>query len=152
MDERQKKIDQLRAFPGSLLKKIEPLSEEQLDIPVRKGEWTVRQIIHHVADAHLNGYLRMKLILTETKPILKPYDQDAWATLADSRSLIQASMQMITGLHERWADLLSSLSDSDWSKEGVHLENGLVKLDDLLGVYVNHGQTHLDQIDQLNNP
>jgi hypothetical protein len=150
MEERQKKIEQLRNYPDVLSKKISSLSEKQLDIPVRNGEWTVRQIVHHVADAHLNGYIRMKLVLTENKPILKPYDQDLWADLKDSEGPIQSSMQILVGIHERWANLLSPLSEADWAREGIHLENGLVNLDKLLDTYVNHGQVHLEQIDQLN--
>ena len=91
----------------------------------------------------------MKLIITEKNPLIKPYDQDAWSELSDMKGGMQASLQILRGLHERWAGLLESLPEESWSRTGVHLENGLVTLDQLLALYVHHGETHLDQINQL---
>ncbi|NMB55850.1 MAG: putative metal-dependent hydrolase [Leptolinea sp.] len=147
--ERQALIAHIHDFPSKLESLVGQYSEAQLDTPVRPGEWTIRQIVHHLADAHFNGYIRMKLILTEAKPILKPYDQNAWAQLKDSQLPVQTSFLILRGLHERWAETLASLPEADWERAGVHLENGLVTLDQLLALYVRHGETHLDQIKQL---
>ena len=122
---------------------------DQLDIPTSPGEWTIRQIVHHMADAHLNGFIRMKLVITENRPILKPYDQEAWAELSDAKGSIQSSLLILRGVHERWAQVLQDLPDSSWARTGIHLENGLVTLDDLLATYVHHGEVHLDQISHL---
>jgi len=147
--ERQQLIAQLAAFPAALEEKIAQYGEARLDTPVRPGEWTIRQIVHHVADAHLTGYMRMKLILTERTPILKPYDQDAWAVLPDMSMPIEPSLHIVRGVHARWVLTLQDLPAESWARTGVHLENGLVTLDDLLGVYAGHCQAHLGQIDQL---
>jgi hypothetical protein len=147
--ERQVLISSIRNFPQELETLVGKYAENQLDVPVRDGEWTIRQIVHHLADAHFNGFIRMKLVLTETKPILKPYDQDAWAVLGDMKLPIQSSFVILQGLHERWATLLANLPESSWERAGIHLENGLVTLDNLLTLYAGHGQTHLEQIKQL---
>jgi hypothetical protein len=147
--ERQEFIKQIQKFPHELETLLAKYSEDQLDIPVQKGEWTIRQIVHHLADAHFNGYIRMKLVLTETKPILKPYDQSAWAELADMKLPIESSLHILRGLHERWAKLLADLPETSWERAGIHLENGLMTLDTLLTTYVHHGETHLEQIKQL---
>jgi hypothetical protein len=149
LSERQKLIAQIRNFPRDLDANLAKFSETEMDIPVRPGEWTVRQIVHHVADAHLNGYIRMKLVLTETRPILKPYDQEVWAELSDMKADLHSSLQILAGLHVRWASLLEGLPEESWSRKGVHLENGLVSLDDLLVTYAHHGETHIQQINQL---
>ncbi len=147
--ERQELIKQIQNFPHELETLLAKYSDTQLDTPVQKGEWTIRQIVHHLADAHFNGYIRMKLVLTETKPILKPYDQAAWADLADMKLPIESSLHILQGLHERWAKLLAGLPESSWERTGVHLENGLMTLDTLLTLYAQHGETHLEQIKQL---
>ena len=147
--ERKELIAKIANFPNILETNIADINENQMDTPVRPGEWTVRQIVHHLADSHLNGYIRMKLIITEKNPLIKPYDQDAWSELSDMKGGMQASLQILRGLHERWAGLLESLPEESWSRTGVHLENGLVTLDQLLALYVHHGETHLDQINQL---
>lgn len=148
-NEREALIAQIRDFPQQLEQKIATLSDAQLDQQCGEGEWTVRQVVHHLADAHFNGYIRMKLILTEHKPILKPYDQEAWALLGDMGLSIQPSLSILRGLHERWSRLLEGLPESSWERRGVHLENGLVSLDDLLAVYVQHCKNHLDQISRV---
>jgi len=147
--ERQNLIAKIANFPAALDEGIAQFSESQLDIPVRAGEWTVRQIVHHVADAHINGYIRMKMVVTENNPMLKPYDQDAWAELADMKTAIQPSIQILHGTHARWASFLQSLPEDAWPRTGVHLENGLLTLDELLLHYVHHCDTHIEQIKQL---
>jgi hypothetical protein len=148
-NERKILIAKIRNFSQQLNSLVSSYAETQLDTPVATGEWSIRQIVHHVADAHYNGYIRMKLVLTENKPILKPYDQEAWADLQDMKLPIQASLLILQGLHERWASLLESLPEASWERSGVHLENGLMKLDDLLVTYADHGETHLAQISKL---
>jgi hypothetical protein len=147
--ERTALIAQIKNFPAELEALLAKYADNQLDTPVQPGEWTIRQIVHHLPDAHMNGFTRMKLVLSENRPILKPYDQDAWAQHADMKLPIDVSLQILRGLHTRWAELLSSLTESDFERGGIHLENGLVTLDQLLHIYAGHGQTHLDQIQKL---
>ncbi len=148
MDKRKVLIENISDFPEAVEAAIRPLSEAQINMPCGEGEWTVHEVVHHMADAHINGYVRMKLVLTETLPILKPYDQDAWVELNDTTSL-DASLAILRGLHIRWCQMLSSLSEDCWTRQGVHLENGLMSLDDLLRLYAQHGEEHLDQIRRL---
>lgn len=147
--ERKELIAQIHDYPAKLEALVGKYSQAQLDTPVRPGEWTIRQIVHHVADAHCNGYFRTKLILTETKPILKPYDQEAWAKLNDVRLPVETSFLILRGLHERWTKTFDNLPEASWERVGVHLENGLMTLDKVLVSYVQHGETHLEQIRQL---
>jgi hypothetical protein len=149
LEDRHLKLDKLRDFAREAETAIQPFAESQLDIPCGAGEWTVRQVVHHLADAHMNGYIRMKLVLTENRPILKPYDQDAWISLDDMRSSTALSLSILNGLHDRWYRLLAGLPEDSWQRAGIHLENGLVSLDSLLSLYVGHGEEHLDQIRRL---
>lgn len=145
--ERREMIQKIRQLPEKLEAAVKGLSDAQLDTPVGEGKWSIRQIAHHIVDGNLNAYLRMKFVVTETKPILKPYDQDKWAMLIDSaHSPVHTSLSIIKGLAERWTQLLESLPESSWTREGIHLENGKVSLDDLLATYSRHGETHLQQI------
>jgi hypothetical protein len=144
LDELVQKIERL---PGALTDAVHGLSDKQLDTPTGEGKWTIRQIAHHIADANINAYTRMKLIATENKPILKPYDQDQWAVLADCKSgSIEPSITLIKGLHGRWIQFIRSLTEPSWTREGIHLENGKVTLFDVLRTYSKHGETHLNQI------
>jgi hypothetical protein len=147
--ERKGQINKIRNFPAELNALLAKYPESRLDTPVRSGEWTIRQIVHHLADAHMVALARMKLVLTETKPIIKPYDQDAWSTLADAKLPLGPSLAILGGVHERWAEMLSHVTDTEWERTGVHLERGLITLDGLLSMYAGHCQTHLDQIKQL---
>jgi hypothetical protein len=147
--ERGALIAQIKNFPADLEALLAKYANSQLDTPVQPGEWTIRQIVHHLPDAHMNGFIRMKFVLAENKPILKPYDQDVWAAQADMKLPIEPSLQILRGLHARWAGLLENVTASDWDRAGVHLENGLVTLDQLLHTYAGHGQAHLEQIKQL---
>ncbi len=148
--ERQERIASLRDLPARVEALVKDLSEAQLDAPEREGEWSVRQVVHHLADAHMHGIIRMKLVATEDKPILKPYDQEAWARLADTASVpLEPSLAILKGVHTRWVVLLESLSEEAWSRSGVHLEGGLLTLDDLLSTFARHCQVHLDQIRKI---
>jgi uncharacterized damage-inducible protein DinB len=148
--ERREMIARLRELPARLEAAVGGLSDAQLDEPEGEGEWSVRQVVHHLADANMNGFIRMKLVLTEEKPILKPYDQEKWAQLPDTtRVPIELSLEILRGLHERWSALLEGLPESAWQRSGVHLENGLQTLDDLLFAFVGHGENHLQQIAKI---
>jgi hypothetical protein len=147
ISERNDCIQQIQQLPLKLEAAAKGLNDTQLDTPTGEGKWTSRQIAHHIADANLNAYTRMKLIVTEEKPILKPYNQDQWAFLTDCKSgRIESSLTLIKGLHERWLIFLHSLPETSWTREGIHLENGKVTLDDVLRIYSKHGETHLQQI------
>jgi hypothetical protein len=140
-------IDAIERLPKALSAAVQGLSDKKLDTPIGEGKWTVRQITHHIADANMNACIRMKLIVTEEKPILKPYNQDQWAVLADCKSSpIEPTLTLIKGLHERWVLFLRSLPETSWTREGIHLENGRVTLFDVLKIYSKHGETHLQQI------
>jgi hypothetical protein len=140
-------IEALIRLPEALQAATRGLSDQQLDTPVGEGKWTIRQLTHHIADANMNAYTRMKLIVTEEKPILKPYNQDQWAILADCKiGPIESTLTLIKGLHERWVFFLRSLPETSWTREGIHLENGKVTLFDVLKLYSNHGNSHLQQI------
>src|ERR1017187_47247 len=110
-------IEPLRLFPERLRAAVNGLSDSQLDTPYREGGWTVRQVVHHMADSHANAYIRCKLALTEDWPTIKPYDEAAWANLADSRRLpIDGSLAFVAALHGRWVALLEALTDEDFLK------------------------------------
>jgi hypothetical protein len=147
MSEQKSFIDAIEQLPNALRMAVHGLSDKQLDTPVGEGKWTIRQITHHIADANINAYARMKLIVTEEKPILKPYNQDQWAILADCRSSpVESTLTLIKGLHERWVIFLRSLPETSWNREGIHLENGKVTLIDVLKIYSRHGESHKQQI------
>jgi len=149
-EQRKELIAKIRALPAGVEAAVKGLGEEQLDTRYRKDGWTVRQVVHHLADAHLNAFMRTKLILTEDKPTLKTYKQDAWAVLLDASKLdIQSSLLILHGLHERWSSLLDSLPASSWARAGIHPERGEVTLADLLKLYAHHGENHLKQIADL---
>ena len=146
-EERQAYIDTIRNFPAKLEALISELTEEQCNTHYIAEEWSVRQIIHHLADSHLNSVIRLKLILTEDRPPLKGYDQEQWAELADvEQTPISTSIAILKGLHARWAVLFESLDDDQRKRVGVHSEIGDVTPDDLLRSYAEHGEDHIAQI------
>jgi hypothetical protein len=126
------------------------LSPEQLDTPYRDGGWTVRQVVHHVPDSHMNAFIRTKLALTEVDPTIKPYDEKAWSVLADVRNTpIETSLVLLETLHERWNHLLRALSEADFSRTLVHPEHGPRTLDWLVALYAWHGAHHVAHITSL---
>jgi uncharacterized damage-inducible protein DinB len=148
--ERQAMIAKIQALPARLEAIVQGLSDEQLDKPGGEGDWTIRQVVHHLADSHINSFIRLKLILTEDKPTLKPYNQEAWAVLPDTTDLpVQSSLTLLKGLHERWVTLFQRLNETDWSRLGYHPEIGEITPDDLLRIYVDHGDEHIEQIKRL---
>jgi hypothetical protein len=143
-------IEQIAAAPGQLRKAVEGLSPSQIDTPYRPGGWTVRQVIHHFPDSHINSYVRFRLALTEDEPTIKPYDQERWATLADSRiAEIETSLALLESLHVRWVLLLRSLTADDWKRTFRHPELGLVTLEWNAGLYAWHGRHHTAHVTRL---
>jgi uncharacterized damage-inducible protein DinB len=143
-------IQTLRQLPERLQAATSGLNDIQLDTPYREGGWTLRQVVHHIADSHTNAYIRFKLALTEDWPTIKPYDQDAWANLSDSRWLpIDGSLALITALHARWVALLESLSDDDFQKGFNHPETGRQNLAKTLALYDWHARHHTAHITSL---
>jgi hypothetical protein len=143
-------IRQIEDLPSNLKEAVSGLSNAQLDTPYRPGGWTVRQVVHHLPDSHLNSYSRFRLALTEDSPVIKPYDEAAWAELPDAKAApIAASLSILEGLHARWAALLHSLGDTAFTRTFKHPELGEVRLDWTLGLYEWHGRHHLSHITSL---
>ena len=146
---RAAQIHTVRLLPERLRAAVEGLSETQLDTPYRDGGWTVRQLVHHVADSHAMAYIRCKLALTENWPTINPYQEAAWANMTDSRLPIDVSLGLIAGLHARWAALLESLKDEDFEKGYNHPERGRQTLADALAMYDWHSRHHTAHITSL---
>jgi uncharacterized damage-inducible protein DinB len=147
MNEHHEFIAKIEHLPPKVEAAVRGLNDAQLDTPTGEGKWSIRQLVHHIADANMNAFIRMKLVASEEKPILKPYDQDRWMAQADGVSCpVESSLQLLNGLHPRWAMFLKSLPESAWTREGIHLENGKVTLEAILKLYSNHGETHLQHI------
>jgi uncharacterized damage-inducible protein DinB len=149
-EERREKIDQIEAAPAQLRAAVEGLNAEQLDTPYRPGGWTVRQVVHHVPDSHLNAYIRFKLALTEDEPAIKTYDEARWAELPDSRSVpIEVSLVLLETLHRRWVSLLRLLPAAAFEKTLRHPDHGLINLNQLLSLYAWHGAHHVAHVTTL---
>jgi uncharacterized damage-inducible protein DinB len=146
---RASNLETLRLAPEMLRAAVSGLGDAQLDSPYREGGWTVRQVVHHLADNHVNAYIRFKLALTEEWPTVKTYDEAAWAKLADSREPIEASLVIFDALHERWLALLKPLRDEDFQKGFVHPATGSQTLEVSLARYAWHGRHHIAQITSL---
>jgi uncharacterized damage-inducible protein DinB len=146
---RAAQIETLRQLPARLRAAVAGLSDAQLDTPYREGGWTVRQLVHHVADSHANAYVRFKLALTEDGPTIKPYDEAAWARLADSRLPVDVSLPVIDGLHARWVALIESFSEDDFKRVFLHPERGPQDLATTLALYAWHSRHHTAHITTL---
>ncbi len=143
-------IRQIAETPAALRAAVDGLTEAQLDTPYRPEGWTVRQVVHHVPDSHMNAYVRFKWTLTEASPTIKPYDEAAWANLADTRlTPIQTSLDLLTALHRRLVVLLESMTPADFARPLVHPDNGLMTADRLLQVYAWHGRHHVAHVTAL---
>ena len=146
----KKFIRTIEKTPADLKNAVKNLNNEQLDTPYRPGGWTVRQVIHHLPDSHMNSYIRFKLGLTEDNPTIKTYDEAKWAELADSKSTsIDTSLALLESLHDRWAGLLKSLGREDLAKTVEHPEWGKIRLDTMLAIYDWHSRHHLAHITHL---
>jgi hypothetical protein len=149
-DQRSAWIRQIESLPSGLKQAVSGLTDAQLDTPYRPGGWTVRQVVHHLPDSHLNSYTRFRLALTEDSPVIKPYNEAAWAELPDAKSApIAPSLALLEGLHGRWARLLHSLGDADYARTFRHPELGEIRLDWTLGLYDWHCRHHLNHITNL---
>lgn len=149
-DERRAAIAVLAETPARMRAAVEGLNPEQLDTPYRPGGWTVRQVVHHVPDSHMNAYIRCKLALTEDEPTIKPYDQDRWVVLADTRNTpVEVSLVLLDTLHRRWVDLLRALRPEDFRRSLQHPERGRMTLDTVLNAYAWHSMHHVAHITGL---
>ena len=148
-EQREEWLAQVAEAPARLRAAVQGLSDAQLDTPYRDGGWTVRQVAHHVADSHMNAYIRLKLGLTEDAPAIKTYDEAAWANLPDMRQPIEVSLVLLEKLHERWVPLLRALDEGQWKRTFRHPEWGQITLDDALGMYAWHGRHHVAHVTRL---
>jgi hypothetical protein len=149
-DQRKALINDIEQAPAALRVAVSRLSPQQLDTPYRDGGWTVRQVVHHVPDSHMNAYVRWKLALTEDEPTIKPYAEDRWAELADTQSTpIEVSLALLESLHARWVKLQRSLSPADWKRQFRHPELGVVSLEKNLALYAWHGKHHVAHVTEL---
>lgn len=144
-------IGEIASAPGALRSAVSGLSRDRLETPYRPGGWTVSQVVHHVPDSHMNAYTRFKLALTEDEPTIKPYDQEKWAELADTREVpIAVSLDLLDSLHQRWVALLRSMDVADFKRGLRHPEHGrLLTLQQMLGLYAWHGRHHVAHITSL---
>lgn len=147
--ERTERIAAIADLPRALRAAVAGLSDTQLDTPYREGGWTVRQVVHHVADSHMNAFIRFKWALTEPDPTIKAYDEQAWAELPDARLPIEVSLRLLDALHERWTGLLRAMSAAEFALPYQHPESGAHTLDMALGVYAWHGRHHTAHVTEL---
>ena len=149
-EKRQELLQHIEQAPGRLRAAVNSLTQQQLDTPYRPDGWTVRQVVHHLPDSHLNAYIRFKLALTEEEPTIKPYAEDKWARLADTAATpIETSLTLLDSLHDRWVRLLRSLKPEDWKRAFRHPELGVVSLERNLALYAWHGRHHVAHITSL---
>ena len=144
-------VNEIETMPPHLHKAVKGLDDDQLDTPYREGGWTVRQVVHHVADSHMNAYIRFKLALTEDTPVIKPYFEYRWAELKDSRDLdIGVSLHLIENLHKRWVYMMQFFTDAEWQRGFYHPEHEKnIPLFRLAALYAWHGKHHVAHITTL---
>src|SRR5262245_43936604 len=149
-EERRQAIDSIAAAPAALRQAVAGLSEEQLDTPYRPGGWTVRQVVHHVPESHMNAYVRFKLGLTEDTPTIRPYKEDRWSEQPEVRSAPpELSLRLLEALHERWVLALRALPEEAFARAIEHPEMGRLSLDTLLAMYGWHGRHHVAHVTEL---
>ncbi|HEX6373409.1 MAG TPA: putative metal-dependent hydrolase [Longimicrobium sp.] len=149
-ERRREWIDAIAQTPARLRAAVQGLTDEQLDTPYREGGWTVRQLAHHVPDSHMNAYTRFKLGLTEDSPTIKTYDEARWAELDDTRATpVETSLATLELVHERWVNLLRSMTDEQWARTIQHPEWGAMGLETLLAMYAWHGRHHVAHVTRL---
>lgn len=140
-------VKEFQLFPGKLSQEVKKLTEAQLEEIYRPDSWTVRQLVHHLADSHINSYTRFRLALTEENPVIRPYEEGKWAELVDAKSgPIEVSIQLLEAVHNRWAILAASLSETDWKRTWQHPESGQGTIGDIMGLYVWHSNHHFAHI------
>jgi hypothetical protein len=149
-EQRSNFVEQIAEAPMRLRSAVTGLDQSQLDTPYRPGGWTVRQVVHHVPDSHLNSYMRFRLALTEDEPTIKPYHEGRWAELPDARTApVEVSLRLLECLHSRWIGLLRSLSDDQWKRTFRHPDLGLISLEHNAALYAWHGRHHVAHIMNL---
>ena len=148
-EQRKNFINTIVSLPDELKQAVANLDEEKLETPYRPEGWTVRQTIHHVADSHLNAYTRFKLALTEDEPTIRPYAEDRWAKLPDSKMPLDVSFKVIEGIHARLTVILESMSDEDFQRKLNHPESGIMTLENMLALYAWHSRHHTAHITRL---
>jgi uncharacterized damage-inducible protein DinB len=140
-------IAEIATAPSALLAAVAGLDERQIDTPYRDGGWTVRQLVHHLPDSHVNAYVRFKLALTEDEPTIKTYEEQWWAELPDARlGPLQPSLDLLSALHKRWVACCREITPESFSRKLRHPDHGLMTLDELLAMYAWHGRHHVEQI------
>lgn len=143
-------IREIADLPRKLREAVAGLTDAQLDTPYRPGGWTVRQVVHHLADSHIHSYIRFKLAVTEDQPTIKPYDEARWAELQEARTApVDVSLDLIDALHRRWVMLLENMTDADFKRAFHHPENGIMPLDPTVEMYAWHGRHHVAHIQAL---
>ena len=149
-DRKRAFLDDIAQTPKNLRAAVQGLSAAQLDTPYRPAGWSVRQVVHHVPDSHLNSYVRFKLALTEDEPTIKPYAEDRWAELADTKATpVEVSLTLLDSLHDRWVRLLRSLTPEEWKRTFRHPDLGAMTLEKTLALYAWHGRHHVAHITAL---
>ncbi len=147
---RQQHIEQIASAPAHLRAAVTGLADAQLDTPYREGGWTVRQLVHHVADSHINAYCRVRLALTEEAPMVKTYEESRWAALPDAASApVDVSLALLDALHDRWVRLLQTLTPEQFARAVQHPQWGAMTLDWLLQMYAWHGRHHTAHVTTL---
>ncbi|MBC7790395.1 MAG: bacillithiol transferase BstA [Anaerolineae bacterium] len=148
--ERSRHIADIVSAPTALRRAAQGLSDEQIDTPYRPGGWTVRQVVHHVPDSHMNAYIRFKLALTENEPAIKTYEEQLWADLPDtSATPLDVSLTLLENLHKRWVILLREMKDPDFARTFKHPDWGAISLEKTLALYSWHGRHHVAHITAL---
>jgi uncharacterized damage-inducible protein DinB len=149
-EERRAMIEAIAYLPAELHAAVEGLSPEQLDTPYRPGGWTVRQVVHHVPDSHLNAYIRFKLALTEDEPTIRTYHEERWAELPEARTAaLRVSLTLLEAVHARWIAAIAGVGPEVWARTWIHPDSGRMTLDDLLALYAWHGRHHVAHITSL---
>lgn len=147
---REHLISDIASLPADLRAAVTDLPDEQLDTPYRPGGWTVRQVVHHLPDSHLNSYVRFRLAVTEESPTISPYDEGAWAELPDARdAAVEPSLVLLGALHQRWVTFLRALTSDQYQRVFLHPERGQVTLENNLQLYAWHGRHHLAHVTNL---
>jgi uncharacterized damage-inducible protein DinB len=147
--QRQHLITTIAELPVKIRAAVAGLNDRQLDTPYREGGWTVRQTVHHVADSHMNSFIRFRLGITEHNPTIKPYHEELWADIADAKEPVEVSLTLLDSLHRRMDVMLRSFKPDYWQRTVVHPDNGQMTLDKMLGLYAWHSRHHVAHITEL---
>jgi len=147
--DRARYMEEIAAAPAALRAAVKGMSEAKLDTPYRPGGWTIRQLVHHVPDSHLNAYIRMKLALTEEEPTITPYMEERWAELSDSFDVpVESSLRLLESVHERWLSVMRSMTEAQWHRVYMHPVLGRYPLDRQAALYAWHGKHHVAHIER----